>query len=325
MPRLIHHHGTEDGTSTRVCWNLTHRCNLQCSYCYTKFGYTDSQTELGLNDLKRVADQLHRMPWEFFTFHITGGEPTLHPELVPLMKHSLALFGDRAQFVVFTNGTQPNVMERLLDETQGVGSQPLTVVNSIHFDHIHSFDQLKDNLRLAQAHDRLVFRVLLNGSSFQFDLLKELDGLGLRYSCIVPRRPGQISPPLPEGLEDKLAFTLYHKKDDALYWHYHSGEKKTFILQGDSSNELLDNPDLLKFTGMYCVQQFLDIDSDGCLRPTTACNDHAALPLSADWAKEVCYPILKCKRPICNSPCGWRLHKFLDLADAVEHQSCIQS
>lgn len=85
-----------------VALNLTERCNLACAHCYLdakvmKEGATD---ELGTKDVKRVLSQIAEVSAETMVV-LTGGEPTLRPDLPELARHASAL---GLMVVVGTNG-----------------------------------------------------------------------------------------------------------------------------------------------------------------------------------------------------------------------------
>ncbi len=83
---------------------ITDRCNLKCVHCFAN-GDTRNSTELSVNDMESIFNQLERMG--VFEVRITGGEPLLHSEIEKVI---LTLKQRRFRKVILTNGT-------LLDET----------------------------------------------------------------------------------------------------------------------------------------------------------------------------------------------------------------
>jgi MoaA/NifB/PqqE/SkfB family radical SAM enzyme len=65
--------------------NITYKCNLDCSYCSE---YDNSKNHVAYADLVERIDKVKALG----ALHadLIGGEPLLHPELVPLMKHIVA-------------------------------------------------------------------------------------------------------------------------------------------------------------------------------------------------------------------------------------------
>jgi MoaA/NifB/PqqE/SkfB family radical SAM enzyme len=65
--------------------NITYKCNLDCSYCSE---YDNSKNHVAYADLVERIDKVKVLG----ALHadLIGGEPLLHPDLVPLMKHIVA-------------------------------------------------------------------------------------------------------------------------------------------------------------------------------------------------------------------------------------------
>ena len=62
---------------------ITGRCNLKCMYC---FGASNEAKELDLNMWIKILDLLHQNQVQYVV--ITGGEPTLYPDLLILLKYA---------------------------------------------------------------------------------------------------------------------------------------------------------------------------------------------------------------------------------------------
>ncbi len=65
--------------------NITWRCNLDCAYCSE---YDNTRGHVAADELRRRIDKIA----ELGTLHcdLIGGEPLLHPDLLPLMRHVVA-------------------------------------------------------------------------------------------------------------------------------------------------------------------------------------------------------------------------------------------
>ncbi len=86
-------------------WHITERCNLRCLHCYQE-GYT-SQSEFSLAQLKKVADEIDLTleKWDMRgRIALTGGEPFLKEELIPLVDYL-----EQKKYIrkigILTNGT----------------------------------------------------------------------------------------------------------------------------------------------------------------------------------------------------------------------------
>jgi len=98
-------------------WHITKRCNLRCTHCYQE-DYSGSG-ELGLDDLKRIADDIIKTLSKWSKrgdIAITGGEPLLKKEMVPLM-HYLESANEVSSLDVLSNGTLIN--ESVVEQIRG--------------------------------------------------------------------------------------------------------------------------------------------------------------------------------------------------------------
>jgi pyruvate formate lyase activating enzyme len=86
-------------------------CNLRCPYCHTSALVTEPGTQPDI-PLDEVDDYLEKNHGWIDGVVITGGEPTLHPGLVGLVDHFIAL---GLQVKLFTNGTRPEVVRELIE------------------------------------------------------------------------------------------------------------------------------------------------------------------------------------------------------------------
>lgn len=81
---------------------ITNRCNLNCRDCYNSSGLNRSTIEISAETLQNIFSTLNKK-YGVTTFHISGGEPTLHSEwhkILDLMEKETHL-----SFFIVTNGT----------------------------------------------------------------------------------------------------------------------------------------------------------------------------------------------------------------------------
>ncbi len=89
-----------------ISWNLTKRCNLNCSHCYLDAEFRGGlrTDELNTEECFRVIDQIGEVNPNAFLI-LTGGEPLLRPDIYEIIKYA----ADRKFMVVLgTNGTLVN-------------------------------------------------------------------------------------------------------------------------------------------------------------------------------------------------------------------------
>jgi Fe-coproporphyrin III synthase len=96
-----------------VFWNLTDRCNLSCTHCYSRSGPgCTPEGELPTAEAIRVIDDLADMGVPLILF--TGGEPLLREDIWELARHA----GSRGlKMALSTNGTliTPGVARKIRD------------------------------------------------------------------------------------------------------------------------------------------------------------------------------------------------------------------
>ena len=91
------------------------RCNLACTHCF--ISCSPHNTSLGF--LERATVERHLAESAALgvkEYYFTGGEPFLHPEIVPILRSALAY----GPVTVLTNGTvmTPKIVEELAQAAQ---------------------------------------------------------------------------------------------------------------------------------------------------------------------------------------------------------------
>jgi MoaA/NifB/PqqE/SkfB family radical SAM enzyme len=94
----------ESPRGLRFLWlEITGKCNLTCTHCYADSGPSGTlRGAMTLNDWKRVIDEAAELGCRQLQF--IGGEPTIHPDLAPMIGHSRARGFTFVE--VFTNATR---------------------------------------------------------------------------------------------------------------------------------------------------------------------------------------------------------------------------
>ena len=83
-----------------VVWNCTRQCNLRCVHCYAAATCRPAPDELDGDEARAMIDDIGRFGSPVIL--LSGGEPTMRPDLLALIAHARAA-GLRA--VISTNGT----------------------------------------------------------------------------------------------------------------------------------------------------------------------------------------------------------------------------
>ncbi len=116
-----------------VALNLTERCNLACDHCYLDARHLKEggQDELSTADLRRVLSEIAEVGPEAMVV-LTGGEPTLRPDLPELAAHANGL---GLMVVVGTNGmslTPARVKDLQQAGVSGVGISVDSLIPETH-------------------------------------------------------------------------------------------------------------------------------------------------------------------------------------------------
>ncbi len=119
-----------------VSWLLGRFCNYKCSYCwpYARSDKKDHRpTELVISTLDEIKRQARERGFRSFHFSFSGGEPTMHPGYLQILKH----YTDDApncgyQSVHMTSNLSPGLMwfQKYVDATAGL--HRVSVTASFH-------------------------------------------------------------------------------------------------------------------------------------------------------------------------------------------------
>jgi MoaA/NifB/PqqE/SkfB family radical SAM enzyme len=133
---------------------VTRRCNLSCGYC-NEYDHTSAPVPLGV--LERRLEKLRQL--RTWMVCLTGGEPTVHPELVRIVARMADLGFRRRQLI--TNGFR--VTPRLVEELNAAGLTDLQIsVDGVHPTEttIKVLDHLRSRLEVLARAAR--FRTVVN-------------------------------------------------------------------------------------------------------------------------------------------------------------------
>ncbi len=95
-------------------WNFTNRCNLACKHCYQDSEHSALDDELTLEEKLELVDQMGRAYMPMLA--LSGGEPTISPDLVPVLERAKS-YG--VHTTIATNGT--TMTDRLAGELAEAG------------------------------------------------------------------------------------------------------------------------------------------------------------------------------------------------------------
>lgn len=90
--------------SYHIEYCITDICNRNCVSCSHLAPLAEKPNYVSKEEFKRVASIMRRVAPDAHTFWLTGGEPTLHPEYMSLLKILRDIYTDR-YVGIYTNGT----------------------------------------------------------------------------------------------------------------------------------------------------------------------------------------------------------------------------
>jgi len=133
---------------------LTEYCNMRCVYCLAKDQIRQgvssasglSFREISLKEAEVIMDYHERDGQK--DFRILGGEPTLHPQFIPLLKRAL---GRGFHIVLFTNGLFNNAIADFFRRTPKEDISYIINVNSPENYTQAKWKILKHNLALLEG------------------------------------------------------------------------------------------------------------------------------------------------------------------------------
>jgi len=127
----------------QILWDLTRRCNYNCSYCWP---YVHNKTEKFL-PIDVILETCERLIYEWggsetIRFNFGGGEPTLHPNFIDILKY----LKEKGQWILVTTNASrsPNFWKKAIKYINSVNL-------SAHFEFINKAIFL-ENLKIMMDH-----------------------------------------------------------------------------------------------------------------------------------------------------------------------------
>lgn len=94
--------GSKDGYHIEYC--ITDICNRNCAACSHLAPLAKAPNFVSVEEFTRVTAMLRQALPEIHTFWLTGGEPTLHPQYMELLKIARQIYTD-CYIGIYTNGS----------------------------------------------------------------------------------------------------------------------------------------------------------------------------------------------------------------------------
>jgi len=143
-----------------VSWLLGRFCNYECSYCWThgrSNKHDHRPTDMCLRTIDRIKEQARERDFNSFHFSLSGGEPTLHPGYLDILRHlNDDVSNTNYTSVHMTSNCSPG-MKWFGEYVEAVKDfHRASITCSYHREYIKNpkkQQQLADKLVLCQEHD----------------------------------------------------------------------------------------------------------------------------------------------------------------------------
>ncbi len=169
---------------------ITDNCNLSCGYCNE---YIPGAPPVPLSTLQRRVDQLDALG--VMVYDLLGGEPLMHPDLVPLIRYIKARPRDENLVILITNGFLLNADRIRALNDAGLDLMQISVDSIASTTSSHkALKSILPKLRLLAREARFpvkVQSVLTEQTARQYDDFRRLlAGLPFDFSFSLLHRPG---------------------------------------------------------------------------------------------------------------------------------------
>ena len=246
-------------------WHLTNWCNYKCSYCPVLNVITNDFTKDDHAPYKIVLARLTNVEITF-NVCITGGEPTLHPNLIEILQ-GLVNNNNCQDIALFTNLSRPTPF---YEKIKNINSNKIVVFASYH----PEFATDKFTERCIEVNNinglRFSVHVTLSDNKEHWDAtIKTLDtlrGNGVNCKPLLLSPNGNYTP----NYTDEFYNVFYKYLEDT--------DDETFFLDvpveyTDGTKELIKSYDidrmgLNKFKGYRCTPASYSISIDGKIENT---------------------------------------------------------
>lgn len=324
-----------------IDWNLTYHCNYNCSYCFRH----DQKFDPGfssLEQLKSAVNHIAELNRPYYSFTLTGGEPTIHPHFFDLIKYIHNTLGERVNNVmILSNGSRnEELYSKLADLAKKMN---LSMVISIHTDHVN-VEHIVDLIKKISGNISVSFNLMFNPAKKDFakEIFQTLFDLRENYpfrlnlkTCLQP--PNFVIPDARYTSEDfewqKGANEKFRKKSKQSSAKYKSRQKFSYNNFVAFENEgryakLIDYDIEDAFQkGMFCFKNMFCMHGTHLLKivPSGLCAGMICRAARFQYnifeenpyRHEDFMSISRCPDEACSCPTNYLIPKFVDFNEAM--------
>lgn len=270
-----------------INWLITSCCNYRCSYCP---GAQDTNRNLmpSFENLKSTIDKIASLNRDYYTFTLSGGEPTVHPHIYELIEYMHITFKDKLNSItIITNGSrQSNLYEKLSLLSNNVN---LNFIISLHTEFLN-IDHITEIIKILSNKSTLLLSLLYNptqretAKKIYCKLLELIEFYKFNLGIVMVRVGKNMEQFDPRFTNEdykwceqaRKKFIQKQKKfgnfsplktniKRSLFWDYNLGNQQKFITSNGIDKDKFQADGLLGFKNMWCMtgSSMLSIYADG--------------------------------------------------------------
>ncbi len=238
-----------------INWVLTRKCNYTCSYCTV---YNNKDKFKPIDELKKAVDEIYKLNRDKIHIVLTGGEPTIYPKYLELLKYIFSKLKDKVSITTISNlGRTNRFFNDLIEKLKGYENK-INFVASYHFDFAKENEFLQNVKNLTSNGYFVKVQIMAHPEKMEKVkyLEKELNKikvLNLKYQVMVIRENYGSVPDKRYSEEDLQWLKQFYNEqnEEKNILMVRVDEEKNIIEEKYSAPEL-NTEGLNKYKGMIC-------------------------------------------------------------------------
>lgn len=175
----------ENKNEVKINWAITRKCNFTCSYCTV---YNNNDKFRPFIQFKQAINKIATLNKDKYEITLTGGEPTIYPQYIELLKYLFEKLGNKVSILTISNLSRTNRFFNDFVTKLNKYKDRLIFVASYHFEFAKE-NEFLENLKILVNNGHFV-KVQIMAHP---DKMKEVRSLELELSKIVsPKLKYQI-------------------------------------------------------------------------------------------------------------------------------------
>lgn len=278
-------------------------CNFKCSYCIVDTFRKTFNNQLSPTALYNLFSSLPLLKKDFYTFNISGGEPSLYtyfPQVLNYMKEFIPANKLRATWM--TNGS---LLHKLEEYFKDYRAYDFNLTITLHLEQMNAETYLK-KLSEFKYPDMCTIKIMLEpGTLKQIDsIIEKIKNFGYKKFNVQPVIISQkLHPNYTNEEMDFIKNSAYGPK--LILFNEYLRKNKT-IKKEFTQDEFNINPELINYKGLKCLAGYnsLIISPDGAISSCYSTMKNSVCNINSDslinYMAE--YEPITCQNPWC--ACG---------------------